>query len=263
MILDALKAALEPLDYVYAMWEGGAAAFGRVDEWSDIDVQFDVADERVEDTFAVVGKTLEALSPIELQHRTSSLPWPGIFQIFYRLKQASPYLLVDTAVIQHSAPDKLLAPEMHGQAVFHFDKAGVADVPPSDAEAQQKRLTARLEVLRVTFPLFQVMVTKELERGNSLEALAFYNASTLRPLVEVLRIRYQPGRSSFHTRYVYTDLPAEVAQRLEALFFVRDAEDIRQKHALAEQWFNEELAGFSAASRRATGWASSANNSRM
>ncbi|MBF8284247.1 MAG: Nucleotidyltransferase protein, partial [Anaerolineales bacterium] len=36
-ILTALRAALEPLPYVHAIWEGGAAAFGRVDEWSDCD----------------------------------------------------------------------------------------------------------------------------------------------------------------------------------------------------------------------------------
>ena len=30
--LTALRAALEPLLCVHAMWEGGAAAFGRVDE---------------------------------------------------------------------------------------------------------------------------------------------------------------------------------------------------------------------------------------
>jgi hypothetical protein len=37
-ILTGLRQALEPLPYVNAMWEGGAAAFHRVDEWSDIDL---------------------------------------------------------------------------------------------------------------------------------------------------------------------------------------------------------------------------------
>ena len=36
-ILTTLRAALEPLPYVHAMWEGGAAAFGGVNEWSDGD----------------------------------------------------------------------------------------------------------------------------------------------------------------------------------------------------------------------------------
>ena len=46
-ILTTLRQALEPLPYVHAMWEGGAAAFGRVDEWSDIDLQVDADDLRV------------------------------------------------------------------------------------------------------------------------------------------------------------------------------------------------------------------------
>ncbi|MBM2850070.1 MAG: hypothetical protein HW418_3012, partial [Anaerolineales bacterium] len=34
-ILTTLRAALESLPYVHAIWESGAAAFGREDEWSD------------------------------------------------------------------------------------------------------------------------------------------------------------------------------------------------------------------------------------
>jgi hypothetical protein len=36
--LSALQAALEPLADVLAMWEGSSVAFGRNDEWSDIDL---------------------------------------------------------------------------------------------------------------------------------------------------------------------------------------------------------------------------------
>jgi hypothetical protein len=36
-ILTALRAALKPLPYVHAIWESGAAASGREDEWSDGD----------------------------------------------------------------------------------------------------------------------------------------------------------------------------------------------------------------------------------
>ena len=41
-IISAIVSALEPLDYVYALWEGGAVGFNRVDEWSDIDIHIDV-----------------------------------------------------------------------------------------------------------------------------------------------------------------------------------------------------------------------------
>ena len=243
-ILAALKSALEPLDYVNAMWEGGAAAFNRVDEWSDIDIQFDVDDARVADTFVVIERVLETLSPIDLKYKTPQLPWAGISQWFYRLKNASPYLLIDTAVIQRSAPEKLLTREIHGQAVFYFDKANVSQVAPLDLNDLNKRLRDRIASLRVTFEMYQILTLKELSRGNTLEALAFYNGYTLRPLVEVLRMRHDPTRYNFHTRHIHYNLPADVVQKLEPLFFVANADDIRAKRAQAETWFYETLDDF-------------------
>jgi len=45
IIIQTLVDALKPLDYIYAFWEGDAAAFDRIDEWSDIDLYL-VVDER-------------------------------------------------------------------------------------------------------------------------------------------------------------------------------------------------------------------------
>ena len=53
------------LDYVHAFWEGGAAAFGRADEWSDIDAYLLVNDSKVADAFLAVEKALESVSPIK------------------------------------------------------------------------------------------------------------------------------------------------------------------------------------------------------
>lgn len=240
-IINALIQGLEPLEFVNAMWEGGSAAFNRLDQWSDIDLQFDVADDKVEETFRAIQEVLESLSPINLLHRTPALPWPGIFQIFYRLSNASPYLLIDTAVIQHSAADKLLDEPLHGKAVFYFDKVGVAQVPLFDWDALQERLAKRVESMRKTFDLYQCMVTKEVYRQNPLDALMFYNSCTMRPLVEALRILHTPARHGFGIHYAYVDLPAEVSQRLEALHFVRDLEEIGRKREEAEEWFYQTL----------------------
>ncbi len=107
-----------------------------------------------------------------------------------------------------------------------------------------KRLRDRIASLRVTFEMYQILTLKELNRGNTLEALAFYNGYTLRPLVEVLRMRHDPTRHNFHTRYIHYNLPADVVQKLEPLFFVANADDIRAKRAQAETWFYETLDDF-------------------
>lgn len=91
-------------------------------------------------------------------------------------------------------------------------------------------------------PLFQTLTLKELHRGNHIEAVAFYHTFTLRPLVEILRILHCPARYDFHTRYVYYDLPGEVVQRLEPLFYPASADDLRAKRERAEQWFNSLIA---------------------
>ncbi|HEY9707273.1 MAG TPA: hypothetical protein V6D48_03620 [Oculatellaceae cyanobacterium] len=38
-ILEMIVATLEPKDFVLALWQGGSAAHGYTDVWSDIDIQ--------------------------------------------------------------------------------------------------------------------------------------------------------------------------------------------------------------------------------
>ncbi len=71
-IIRTLTAELQPLPSVHAFWEAGAAAFNRIDEWSDIDLYIVVDDAAaVSETFLIVEKTLTALSPIRLRHEVS------------------------------------------------------------------------------------------------------------------------------------------------------------------------------------------------
>jgi len=240
-LLQALRNALEPLDYVHAMWEGGAASFKRVDEWSDIDLQVAADDERVAEVVAVVEQTLTALTPITLRYEIPQPAWHGHWQAFYQLEQAGPFLMLDFVVMKRSATNKLLQPEIHGDAVIHFDKINFVVAPPFDQAAFLAKLHGRVATLRVMFPLFQSLTLKELHRGNALEALAFYQGYVLRPLVELLRIIHSPTRYDFHTRYTHYDLPSEVVQRLQALFYVAHPTELAAKREQGEMWFNELL----------------------
>lgn len=248
-ILAALKAALEPLPYVYAMWEGGAAAFDRVDEWSDIDLQVDADDDRAADVISAAEAALKPLSEFSIRYELPQPTWHGHAQVFYQFEQASPFLLLDFVVIRHSAPEKFLQPEIHGQAVVHFDKAGVVQAPPFDRAAHNKRLRTRLDTLKATFPLFQTLILKEVYRRNAIEAMAFYNAYTLRPLLEVLRMRHCPDRFDFSSRYVYYDLPADLVRQIEPLYFVGSLEDLLARRQQAETMFNAALADLTGAER--------------
>src|SRR3989454_1304243 len=240
-IIRALTSELRPLPYVHAFWEAGAAAFNRVDEWSDIDLYIVVNDTGVPQTFEIVEKTLSGQSPIRLKHEVS---WPdasGIHQKFYHLEGTSEYLLVDLAVMTLSAPDKFLVREIHGEAVFFFNKEGRVVIPPLDTEAFVRGLLGRRRRLAERMELFGPFVPKEIHRGNWLEALELYRGIVLQSLIEALRMRYGPLHCDFRIRYVYRELPPEVLRRLERLAFVKDPDDLAVKYPQALVWFREAI----------------------
>lgn len=241
-ILHALRATLEPRRDVLAMWEGGAAAFDRVDEWSDIDLQIVCEDDRVEETFDAVESTLTDLAPIEKRFRLPEPTWHGHAQAFYRLEGTSPFLMIDLLIMKRSAGGRLREQETHGTSVIRFDKEGLLGEEHIDRAAMRAQIGKRLAQMEATFELFQPLVLKELNRGNDIEAVQYYHGMTLRPLLELLRINHAPARYTFHTRYVYYDLPADVVARLAPLFFPVDGDDLRRAHAEAGAWFAELLA---------------------
>ncbi len=238
-VVQALEAALRPLDYVDAFYEGGAAAWRRIDPWSDVDLYVIVEDGRTEEAFATIEASLERLAPIEGTYVVEGLHSEGLAQKFYHLRGTSPFLLIDMAVLTRSAPEKYLEPEVHGENVVLFDKTGVTEVPPLDRDAFEAKRRARLAQLRERTGMFHVNVEKDLNRGHGVEALFGYWMYVLLPLLEVLRMEHGPLHHAFGTRYVYDELPPEVVQRVEELAFARDAEDLREKYREALQWFRE------------------------
>ena len=238
-IVQALVGALEPLDYVYALWEGGAVAFDRVDEWSDIDICVDAEDDRVEEAFPVVERALERLAPIELKYDVDFPKLGDYVQAFYRLKGTSKYMVVDFAVFRHSAGDKLLVAEIHGASKFHFNKHDAVEIPRLDRPQFMAGLRKRIENIKNRFDMFGCFIEKEMKRGNWIEALHFYQRFTLGLLVEALRIKHNPVRHDFGTRYVYHDLPSATVSRLEDLFFVKDPGELQGKYRVAEAWLLE------------------------
>jgi hypothetical protein len=241
-IVAAVVSALEPLDYVHAVWEGGAVAFDRVDQWSDIDICVSADDGRILECFPIAERALSALAPIALKYEMKQTMSPGYAQAFYRLEGTSECLLVDFAVFKHTWPDKLLEPEIHGKARFHFNKRGAVAIPSLDQAKLADDIRAALGNIRKRFETFNCFISKEISRKNHIEAVTLYHRLILDSLVDVLRIRHKPVRHGFKTRYVHYDLPPEVVTRLEDLFFVRDEHDLAAKFTQAKQWFYDTLA---------------------
>lgn len=241
-IVTEMRHAVEDDAAALALMEGGSTAFGRGDEWSDVDLYLVVEDGTAERFLGTVESALTNAFGIIARHVEPQPTWHGHHQIVYRLRGASPYLLVDLCVMERSRLGRERSRIRHGDPVVFFDKADVTSFEePSVADLRQK-LRARVEAITSSFHMFQTFVTKNIARKQAGEAVAYYSAYTLRPLNELLRIRHDPHRHDYGVRYVKYDLPNDVAERISALFLVRDLDDLAAKHAEAVRWFDETLA---------------------
>jgi predicted nucleotidyltransferase len=236
-IVDALVKSLKPLEFVHAFWEGGAIAFNRVDQWSDIDLYVVVEEEKVDEIFRKVEKALKQLSRIKQKYEVEHPKHLRLFQAFYRLVDADVFHIVDLAVLTPSSPEMYLEPKVHGNAVFHFNKEGKIVIPHLDKSRFRKKLEQRIENLCEKFSMFNIFVQKEINRENCLEALDLYHAITLATLIEALRIKENPFHHNFKTRYIHRELKIETIERLRHLSFVRNEKDLQEKYREASEWF--------------------------
>lgn len=240
LVVDAVRDRPD----VLAAWEGGSAAWGRSDRWSDADVQLLAADDEPGTITAIFEAVEVALAPLGIALRYG-VPEPtshGHAQRFYRLDAAGPFVLLDLCVIRPGLPERFLDAERHGHAVVLFDRGGHTAPPDFDAAAHTERLQLAYDDAVAAFDLFQPLVVKDIARGRLIDAISFFHALTLRPLVLLLGIRHRPLRFRFGGRYLHSDLPPVDAAVLADLFSVRDLDDLAVKHQAACAWFHD-LAG--------------------
>jgi hypothetical protein len=229
-ISSAVCRALSPFPNVLAGWEGGSAAFGTLDDYSDIDLNFLVDDDASSDfLYAAAEHSLETVSPITASHWVP----PGRY---YKLKDGGEFFFVDVCFLRAGASDHLLEAERHGHGLPLFDKGNWLRPRPLDESALAIKRDRRYRELRTWFPMSQSFVLKAILRGQHAEALAGYWGYTLKPLAELLRMRYCPVRWDFGMRYLDRDLPPAVYDQIRDLVFVRDLSDLEAKLTRAKAW---------------------------
>ena len=99
----------------------------------------------------------------------------------------------------------------------------------------------RLAQMAARAEIFGCFPEKEARRGRDLDALGFWHAFILAPLVEALRMRWCPERSTFGLRYLDRDLPSETVARLKLVAFVPDGADILAKSPVARRWLAQAI----------------------
>lgn len=236
-IIETIVETLKPLDFVYALWEGGAVSFNRLDRWSDIDIMVVCEDDAIDKVFKNTEKMLKKISDMEVIYEVPKSASQGFYQKFYKLKDADEFMLIDFAVAKLSKPDKFLQKEIHGIPMVYFDKKKITVVPPINRKTFNKQKKARLNVLKTKFDLFNIFFLKEINRKNYVEAVEFYNAFMLGSLVTVLRMKYAPFHYDFRAKYIYYDLPKRITKKLEKLYFIKDKNDLTRKYKIIKNWF--------------------------
>ena len=222
--------ALELRPEVLAGWEGGSAAFGALDEFSDIDLNFLIDDTvSVDLLYTAAEASLQTVSPVTARHFVP----PGCY---YKLEAGGEFLLVDLCFYRVGAADHALEVERHGRACPLFDKAAWLRPTPLDEGALTIKRDQRLRELQTWFVTSQSFVRKAVLRGQPVEAQAFFSSYTLKPLAALIRMRHCPARWDFGMRYLDRDLPPAVYDNFKDLVFVRDLDDLAGKLDKAQAW---------------------------
>lgn len=241
-IVTALIKLYEPIEDVFAAWENGSTAFNRLDEYSDIDLAVECEKEIIPSLIEKTEKVLEEVVGIEARYEIKQNPFPGMEQVFYKFKNTSPFLLLDIGFLKHGEnKEGFIQPEIHGEVKVHFDKIGLTEVKELEKGEWDKKMAARVELIRKRHEIFSVMPLKELPREQYVDAFAFYNGFYLNTLVELLRIKYKPFRYNFGLRYLKYDLPPEVFAEVEQFVFIKDAEDLEYKIFKAKEMIEDLL----------------------
>jgi hypothetical protein len=225
---DAVCAALVGRAGVAALWEGGSAATGRLDEYSDIDVVIVAALDEAPAIFDAVERALSGVDRIVHAWRVEPPPFRDTAQRFYFLAGAPRFFAVDCVIVTEAAAAQFLELERHGEPRVLFDRTGNIRAMPLDHASLAARRTQRVVQLQGAIPVYRMLVEKELVRGHPLEALGFYQA-LLRALIEVLGMRHRPDRFDYGWRYVESELPADAQALIRRYAFVADGTALRQK----------------------------------
>ena len=224
-VAATIVATLRDDPAIAAIGEGGAAARGRADEFSDLDLMIVAPVAGAEAIFAIVESALRTIAPITHTWRVEPPGFPDMAQRFYFLADAPRHFAVDCSVITPAGIVTFLEQERHGEMIVWFDRAAALTSRPVDGESLARRRAHRLAQLRSAVPVYAMLVDKELERGHALEAYGFYQV-LVRALIELLGMQHRPDRFDFGWRYVERELPPSAQELIARYAFVPDGHSL-------------------------------------
>jgi hypothetical protein len=205
----------------FAAFEGGSAATGRLDAYSDIDLCV-VADATLNDAlFAALEEALQAIGAFSHVWRRGGRTLAGLRPEVLLPRRFTAFFAVDCSLVVPDTGRMFLEVERHGSAQVLFDPKQWIAPQHMDRAVHEARRQRRLAQNRAAWPVYRMLVDKELARGRPLDAFGFYQA-LLRMLVELAGMLHRPDRFDFGWRYLHHDLPPDLQATLTDLAYVAD-----------------------------------------
>jgi hypothetical protein len=234
-----LRDLLESQNHVLAAWEGGSAATGYLDQFSDLDLIIVTDSEDTNPIFQLLQDHFREEYGIRREYRVPEPAWHGMSQCFYLLADCDDFFYCDIAVVACSNPNKFTEPDRHGKALLWFDKDQqyrAEQSPSATREALVKRMLSGITA--VDF-LSIIELQKAIARDNWIAAQMNYHTLINRYLVPLLNIKYRPEKADFGIRYADRDYPPGVVSELEALLCITSVADIRVKSSRALKLYDD------------------------
>lgn len=227
-ITSDLKQLYQNKNNILAVWEGGSAATGFLDEYSDLDVVVITNDMAVEETFELTEQFLENKYGISHKFRMPEPNWHGHSQCFYKLKKAPDLFYVDLLIEKESADNRFTESDRHGNSIIWFDKKKLIDSTPTLKDEIERKCKRHYKMICTLLPFMEMDVKKQMKRGNAIDAISIYG-NLLNRMAVLFNIKYRPHKYDFGLRYLYRDFPKEEISFLEDVAFVNDINDLKIK----------------------------------
>jgi hypothetical protein len=232
-----LKELLQKKPQVLAAWEGGSAATGFLDDYSDLDLGIVTDKDLADELFGLIEEFFCADYGIIAKFRMPEPAWHGMSQCFYLLDKLPPLFYCDIAIVPQDNPHKFTEPDRHGNAVIWFDKAAVYKSDPTPREELDAIANRVYKMATDTAFLGTIELQKALARKNWMAASMNFTTFVYRHLVPLLNRKYRPAKADFGIRYAERDYPAREAEKLANLLKNRSVQDIEENYAIAQAWF--------------------------
>lgn len=219
----------------------GSAVTGGWDDHSDLDVEAWCSGDATPTYDTVLALARERFD-VDHVWELPEATWPTGRQCFIHLQPDAadlgrPTRLVD--VVIQATPERLtMDTRRHGVPLVLHDPDGLLlleDDDEAEMEAQRRQAVSQTAARRQTGAW---LVERAIARGDLAEATSLHLRFAVEPLVRLLRIQHCPARHDFGLRYLRTDLPAGMAERVEALL---PGPDLAVRTRAAFAWQDEVL----------------------